>query len=180
MTSGSTAESSGDPAEADDGSEWRPADGTRLALYLVFLVIAGVYLTLAVQLAVDSRNGPGPGFFPRVAGALFAVCIVIDLIRLLLKRRRDGWERGIGKIPWASVGVLGCVLGYLLLVTPLGHLLASGLAVVAILIIVGKRPWWQLALAGAIAGFGTDYLFGELFGVRLPAGLLGIGFSSWI
>lgn len=166
-------------AEAEQ-SAWLPADGTRLILYSFFLAVGGLYLFLALQLPMESRRGVGPALFPIIAVTIFLACVGIDLIRLFVKYRRGHWEHGTGRLSWRVLAVIGIIIAYLALVNVLGHLLTAALITAALVLIFGRRPWWQVLLAAAIAGFGTDYLFSEVFGLNLPTGIFEIGVTSWI
>lgn len=169
-------------AEAADSGhlEWSPSSGLHLAFNLVLMAISVGYLALALQLPQRNEAGPDAGFFPVVAVSLFLVCMAIDTARLLIRRAGGHAAAQVGRFSWKVVVVLGTILGYLVLVQILGHLLTAMLLTATLLRLLGKRPWWQIAVAAVLAAVGSDFLFTQLLGLRLTAGLTGIGFAAWI
>ena len=152
----------------------------RLAFNGVLIAVGAVYLVQALALEQWSAQGPRAGFFPVVAASLFFFCMVVDSVRLLVKTRRGTAPVAVGTFNWKVAAVLGSILGYLLLANVLGHIITAFVVVVALLRLLGKRPWWQVVVTALIAAVGSDFLFTGLLGLRLTSGLTGIGFDAWI
>lgn len=160
-------------------TEWKPADRARLVLSLVLLVVGAGYLVTALQLPMEQRERPGAGVFPVIAVSTFLLCLMIDVARPVVARSRGAWEHGTGRPHWRVAFVLGIVLMYVLIDGVVGHLISTALVAAGIVIVFGRRPWWQVVIVAAVAGLGTDYLFSELLGVPLDTGMLEIGVSEW-
>lgn len=174
-TTGSVA-----PAAEPVHPDWSPGPGVRIVFNLVLIAVGSVYLVQALALEQWSVQGPRAGFFPVVAASLFLFCMAFDTIRLLVQWRRRTGPVAVGTFNWKVAAVLGSILGYVLLANVLGHIITAFLVVVALLHMLGKRPWWQIVLTALIAAVGSDYLFTELLGLSLTSGLTGIGFDEWI
>jgi hypothetical protein len=167
------------PAVEPTGRDWEPGDVTRLVVEGALLAIGIGYLVLALQLEQWTDAGPRAGFFPVVAGSLFAVCLAIDLVRTAARVARGAGAQGIGTLPLRAAAVLGAILAYLVLVGILGHLITAALVTAALVLLFGRRPWWQIVLTAVLAAGLSDLLFAVL-GLRLPTGMLQIGFGAWI
>lgn len=160
---------------------WTAGPGSRLVVNIVLLLVGAGCFVLALQLELWRGDRPGAGFYPALASGLFLLCLGADTIRQLVRMpaaRRTG--AASTRLPWQVLIVLGMIAVYLVLVGIIGHLLVTIAIVVVLLKVLGTRPWWQIAIIAGATAFGTDYLFGELLGVRLDDGLLGIGLSSWM
>lgn len=172
------------PAAAGTAGDWRPGPVLSLAILLVLLAVGVLYLVQALALPQWGQNGPQAGFYPVIAVSVFLLCLTIECGRRLVRLRRDARDgRSTAPGPpfrWVVTGVLGAILAYVVLVPVLGHILVVALITVALLVLLGRRPWWQVALAAAFISVASDFLFTEMLGLRLPSGAFGIGFTSWM
>ncbi len=172
------------PAAAGTAGDWRPGPVASLLILLILLAVGAVYLVQALALPQWGQNGPQAGFFPVLAVSVFLLCLTIECGRFLLRLRRDARSGRIAAsrppFRWVVAGVLGALLAYVALVGVLGHILVVALITAALLVLLGRRPWWQIALAAVLISVGSDFLFTEVLGLRLPSGTFGIGFASWM
>lgn len=83
-------------------------------------------------------------------------------------------------MPLGALAILATLALYLFLVSVLGHALTGSAVVALLLTVLGRRSWWKVALISVMAGFGTDLLFTQLLGLRLPDGIWNIGWSAWM
>ena len=146
------------------------------AVMLVICLVTGWY---SIQLALFDRLGPGPGFFPFwlvVIGTAMCLAILLQTLRSVPEpttapEPATVFPRG------ADLGVVAAVLACLalppLLMDFLGYRLAIGLFAAVLLVALGERRWWAVALFAAGAGFGTFHLFNNWLDVILPTGVLG-------
>src|SRR5689334_24571276 len=111
----------------------------------VLCAAAAVYLHLAWQLPVPRYSTSStPGFVPLVLGTLMVGLCLALLGQVLLKRSGDGGETieftavGLGKIALALIALLG----YALLLEPLGFILSSFLFLVAVTPLFGRLSWY--------------------------------------
>ncbi|TFB53613.1 tripartite tricarboxylate transporter TctB family protein [Cryobacterium tagatosivorans] len=164
-----------------DVAVWNPGDAARIAFDAALVAIGIVYLVTASQMRfINDEGDPGAGFFPVVSGTIMVVFLAIDLVRLALRRRTDAWERGTGHLSLRLVAILGSIAMYLAIVGLLGHIITVMILTVLLVVLFGKRPWWQVVIIALAVGIGTDLLFVELLGLRIPTGLFRLAISSWI
>ena len=89
-----------------------------------------------------------------------------------IRAELEGEEQQAG---WKAVlSVFGVLIGVVVLSSMIGLLLTLSLMVFVLLLFVEKKPWWA-ALIGFVLAISFGYLvFGQLLGVPLPKGLLGL------
>jgi putative tricarboxylic transport membrane protein len=168
-----------EPDTVEDTAVWQPGDRARLVFDAVLIAVGIGYLVLAVDLGLGATDRPGPGFFPVIAGTLCAGFLTADLVRVAVAVARRGRRAGAGRVPAQVWLILGAIAVYLVLVAFLGHALTAAVVVAILLKVLGDRRWWVIAVIALVAGFGSDLLFTYLLGLRLPLGLLEVGFSAW-
>ena len=131
----------------------------------------------SLLLSLTDRLGPGPGFFPfwlALIGALLAVALLITTFREAVDPA-DAETRilphGEGATRWlAIVGLLAAVTVVMEFV---GFRLAM-LAFNAVLVIaLGERRWWVIAVFAVLGSYGVYYVFTTWLDVLLPTGQLG-------
>ena len=169
------------PKPAPGFIEWEPGSTAGIVFDVATISVAVGYILLSINdLGIGSPDDPGPGFFPLVAGLLVVLCLTLDLIRRLVVLAREGKVKGAGRVSWQVVGILGAIAFYLLTAGILGHMLSASVMVSALLLMLGNRAWYKAVAIDVLAAVLSDLLFTTLLGLRLPAGLLGIGWSQWI
>jgi putative tricarboxylic transport membrane protein len=159
---------------------WEPGGLARLVFDLTGIAVGLLFAFLALELGLEKGERMGAGFFPFLAALLLAGCLSIDVVRELVHWRRTGRQLGAGRVPLSIALMLLALGGYAVAVEFLGHLVSSALLVAALLVIVGTRRWWQIALAAVITALVTDLVFSALLGLRLPTGFLELGWTEWI
>lgn len=116
-------------------------------------------------------SAAGSGSNPTV-GSDEAVGDDADALHEEIRAELEGEEQQAG---WKAVlSVFGVLIGVVVLSSVIGLLLTLSLMVFVLLLFVEKKPWWA-ALIGFVLAFAFGYLvFGQLLGVSLPKGLLGL------
>lgn len=133
------------------------------------VVLVAVGLTVFWQTAglarLDTGSDPGAAGYPRlVAGCLLVLAVAV------------GFQRGSGEPAPSSAGALrvaGAVLlvvGYALLLEPLGYLVATAGFLVGVMALMGLGRSWSLLVVPVVFGLGVYLLFATVFGVPLPRG----------
>lgn len=113
-------------------------------------------------------DDPGPAFLPTVAGLGLVVCGA-----WLMWRRdpHDGLPRGAGLLRVGGTALL--VLGYLLLIEPMGFITATALFLAAEMWLIGVRRRYVLLLLPVLLSAGVYLMFRYGLEVPLPATQLG-------
>jgi putative tricarboxylic transport membrane protein len=136
----------------------------------VFLIVIGIAVIIwAFRLQVGTLLRPLAGFFPLLVGSG-----IIALSLVLLFR---GWiGRGPAPRPygrWQKPAVmLGALAVYAVLLEPLGYIPSTIFIAVVTLRILGVMSWKVLILSSVVLSVSVYYLFTQLLGVELPAGIL--------
>lgn len=127
---------------------------------LLALSLGYVWLSLGYQAAYSDPLGPA--LFPRVIGI---PAIILSLMLAVWPRHRADWAGpdGLGR----QGSALALLVGYALLLEPLGFVPTSFLAMLGLSLLMGARPA-QAALTAAIAAPGLYVLFDRLMGLPLP------------
>jgi putative tricarboxylic transport membrane protein len=134
---------------------------------LLLLALAVAYGVTASGYQAMIGDPLGPAVFPIV------LAIPLGLLSLYLVVRpgpRPDWARGRALLK--QVLALVAFVAYAYLLEPLGFLLSTFLAVVALGCLLGARLR-QAAVAGAGIAVVLFVLFDSLLGLPLPAGVLG-------
>jgi putative tricarboxylic transport membrane protein len=150
------------------------------------------YLVCAVMVAVgafliyDGTSMPGgyaevdpvgPRFFPITIGVALLVMAVILAIAIPRgsKGEADAGEDIDPDMPsdWRTVGLLvGAFVLLIVLVVPLGWVIASGLFFAACATILGSKHYVRNVAIGAALALASFYAFYSGLGIPLPAGIL--------
>ncbi len=148
----------------------------------LFGVVAYVFADGPIRSRLDP-NDPGPFTVPRVAAVLILACSTWELvagITSLVRGRRAEDEQGRAEIPALTPGnlvAIGLVLLYAALLPVAGFTLSTTVLLPVLLVRMGgARRWWHGALFAMSLAISVKLLFGPVFRVTLPEGLL----EGWI
>ena len=159
------AEGQSPPDRAKRRSRW----SWPLLAPLAFLLVGLGYTAQAFGLPLQTALGPGAGFVPILVGLL-----IIGSAAWALVSGAAGVPPGarfkLGEEAWRVVVLLALLFGYVVLLVPVGHLVAAALLGGASLWILGRRPWWAAAGLGIALSVGSWVLFDLVLGLPLPAG----------
>jgi putative tricarboxylic transport membrane protein len=117
-----------------------------------------------------ATGGPGARFLPVLLGLIVAVLGAGIALRPGASEVGDAPAAGgAGRVAWT----LGALAAYVLVLEPLGFLLATAPFLVVLFLAYGERRW-PVVLAVALGATGATYaLFALWLGVPLPRGVLG-------
>lgn len=132
-----------------------------LAIVLAGLTFAGFGV---FRYGVWQNNGPGPGFFPAIAGTIAVVCAGVELFRrstadLAGVRLQDFLPLGAGIVAVLMVPVVGMAE-------------AMTLFVFIWIKVFERRSWFQALLSALVALAIVHLLFSVWLGVRFPDSLV--------
>ena len=136
---------------------------------LVLLVVAGVYLTLALRLPFGTAARPGAGFYPVLVG-IFAV--VVALAATATSFRGAGGAEAVELAPAARRRVVmsvAALLVFCLALPWIGYPAAAFAFVAVVLRYLGSR-WTTALLTGVLSSAGSYGIFAVLLDVPLPRG----------
>ena len=137
----------------------------------LFFVLFSLYVCFeSWRLGIGSFFHPGAGFFPFYSSLLLGV-LSLTVVLLTFRGTVEKAES------WADVGntvtVSFAVLGFALLLIPLGFVVATFLFIFFLLRAIEHRGW-LFSAAAALSISGSFYVvFGVWLGAQFPPGILG-------
>lgn len=138
---------------------------------LAFLLVGVGYTLTALGLPMTTALGPGPGFVPLLIGLLIVGTSIWALVSGATAVPL-GEPFPVGDAAWRVSALLALVIGYTILLVPLGHLLSATVMASLALWVLGRRPWWATIGLGLALSVGSWTLFDQVLGLPLPAGPL--------
>jgi len=150
----------------------------RLIATGAMLVLCLLAIWQSLLLPLTDRLGPGPGFFPfwlALIGTGLAIALLVSTFREAADPA-DGETRilphGPGATRWlAIVGLLAAVT---LTMEYVGFRLSMLVFNAALVIVLGDRRWWVIAVFAFLGSFGVYYVFTTWLDVLLPVGQFGL------
>jgi len=143
----------------------------------IMLAICLFVVWQSLQLPFTDRLGPGPGFFPFWLSLIGAVLAAFLLAWASLGAITDGEAPAIlpsGEGAWRIVAVLAALALVAGLMTVLGFRLSMLLFNAGLVVALGERRWWAVALFAVAGSFGVYTVFNDGLDVVLPTGPWGI------
>jgi putative tricarboxylic transport membrane protein len=141
----------------------------------------------SLLLSLTDRLGPGPGFFPfwlALVGIVLAVALLIATAREPRDPPMGGsagssegsdirlLPHGAGGLRWLAIVVL--LAAATATMSIIGFRIAMLVFNAAMLVALGERRWWAIALFAVLGSFGVYYVFTTWLDVLLPTGWAGI------
>ena len=146
----------------------------------VLVVIMALYTQMAMGMQWETKAGRiGPGYFPRIVGvAALALCALATVQSLRPSADaqdeddEDDEENRLGHHHRTLLVVILAALGFVVVLLPLGAIVASGLFLLGTLWFLDRRhPKRNLAIA-ALLPLGLYLLFQVALNAGLPKGIL--------
>ena len=132
----------------------------------------------SLLLPLMDRLGPGPGFFPfwlALIGTVMAIALLVTTWREPAPPAGDDVRilpHGPGATRWlAIVGLLAVVTAVMEFT---GFRIALLVFNAALVIALGERRWWIIAVFAVLGSFGVYYVFTTWLDVILPTGRFGL------
>jgi len=146
------------------------------------LVALAIYTQMAWGLEWRTAAGRiGPGFFPRIIGALGMVMTVVALVKTLLSPPADDevvplddevGDADLGKHPGAfALAVVAAAL-LVVLLTSLGAILASAIFMFVMLALLNRGRWVMNVALSVLLPIALYLLFQTFLNAGLPEGIL--------
>ena len=152
------------------------------AQYIVCVVLVAVgafliYDALSLEAGFAKVDPVGPKLFPIAIGAILIVLAVVLAVAIPRGSigEADAGEDVDPNTPgdWRTVGLLvGLFVAVILLVSPLGWVIAGTLLFAGAATILGNRHYVRNIVIGAVLAVASFYAFYSGLGIPLPAGIL--------
>ncbi len=147
-----------------------------IAAAFFFLAGAHVVQQSTSDLDMWSRYGPGPGFVPFWAGALWMVLSALHMLNVVLQPRifhgSQPFPVGVSAV---RVIVLTAILAVsIFLMETVGFLVAMTVMIALCLAIIDRYSWKKTAVASVVIAATCYAVFSAVIGVPFPRGILGI------
>ncbi len=146
----------------------------RLIATGVMLAFCLFSLWQALLLSLTDRLGPGPGFFPfwlALIGAVLAVALLVTTFREAVDPA-DAEVRilphGPGGQRWLAIIALLAAAAAVMEI--IGFRLTMLIFNTTLVIVLGERRWWLIALFAVLGSFGVYHVFTTWLDVLLPNG----------
>jgi putative tricarboxylic transport membrane protein len=140
------------------------------AVPLVLLVVAGVYLTLALRLPFGAVERPGAGFYPVIV-AVFAIVVALAATASGFRGAPGAEAVALDAAPRRRVVLSVVALVAFCLTLPWVGYPAAAFAFVAVVLRCLGGRWTTALITGALSSAASYGLFAGLLGVPLPRGL---------
>ncbi|KAF0098367.1 MAG: LigA [Rhodospirillaceae bacterium] len=135
----------------------------------------------SLLLSLTDRLGPGPGFFPfwlALIGIVLSLALLVSIWREPLPATDASIEE-VSILPhgWGAMrcfAILGLLAAVTIAMEFVGFRLAMLVFNAALVIALGERRWWIIAVFAVLGSFGVYYLFTTWLDVLLPTGQFGI------
>ncbi len=136
---------------------------------LFWLAVAVFAVVQGFALKLGTLNRPGPGFFPFWSGVVLGLLSLVLLVKSLTKRDAR-FSSGLRSSK--LLVVVGALLGYLVLLEPLGFVAVTFLFLL-LLFRLERRGWVFSAVSALVGTFSAYALFQLWLKTQLPVGLFG-------
>jgi putative tricarboxylic transport membrane protein len=155
-----------------------PLRATALTVFLgVLLVVMAAYTQQAMGMQWRTAAGRiGPGFFPRIVGFSAIVLCIVAAVQSLRPAEDDDADEDapLGYHPWMLLKFVGAGLVFILLMVPLGAIVASAAFLLVTLTLLDRdHPKRNIAIA-VLLPVGLYLLFQVALNAGLPSGILPI------
>lgn len=154
---------------------WAGPRATGVALLAIGIV--ALVATTAVHAGNEGWSPAGPRLFPLVVSIGLIVCAIGVLFRATIRRDDELGAHAAAEAAetdWLVPGAIAALLvGYAVALEPLGYILATAVFFPLSCRVLGSRAPRRDVVAGVLLAAAIDFLFTQMLGVPLPAGIVG-------
>lgn len=147
----------------------------------LFLIVLSIIVCIySVRLKIGSLSNPASGFIPFIAGLLFGLLSLLQIIEwIILKRSKEkvkyhkiieegGGPGGRNRI----IIVITLLLAYITIMPKLGYLISTFLLMIFLFRIGHQIKWWFLLAFSFLITLSTYLIFDRWLSCRFPVGVL--------
>ncbi len=139
---------------------------------LFWIGIALAICVESIRLGPGTISSPGPGFVPLGCGAILGVTALVFFLQARTRPLEGGerlWQKGAR---WGILIIIPLsLIGYALLLKPLGFLIVSFFWMGFVCMGLGKMGWKGAVLTSALSTFASYIVFQYYLGILFPPGL---------
>ena len=142
---------------------------------IFWILLGGAITVSSFVYGVGSFSAPGPGFITFLAGA--ALTLLSFLLFIFSRHSKKGgeslrslWE---GRQTGKAFYILGLLVAYMFLVTPVGFLLSTFFLLILLFRVQAKYSLGRIIVLSAACTIVSLVVFDVWLGVQLPRGFLG-------
>jgi putative tricarboxylic transport membrane protein len=140
--------------------------------------VAALAATTQIPSARDGWSVSGPRFVPLVASLAVVGLSIAFLVRTVRRPDVELFSFAAAESEqthWPTpAALLAALVGYVVLMTPVGYAAATGVFITATSRVLGSRHLGRDIVVGLVLGVVTSYAFTRWLGVRLPVGPWGV------
>lgn len=142
---------------------------------LFWLIIGAVFTVSSFLYGVGSLSEPGPGFITFGAGAALTA---LSIVLFIISRSRGEGRQSLKQL-WSGrqtskvFYVMGLLIFYMLLVTPLGFLFSTFILLFLLFRVQGSYSMPKTILLACLSTAISFLVFDIWLGVQLPRGFMG-------
>jgi putative tricarboxylic transport membrane protein len=141
---------------------------------LFFLGVGIFFAVYSRSVDIGTMEEPGPGFLPLWGGVLLTILSAALLGKAIFKKFEQGEPFFAEADSWKRVGmVVASLIGYNLLLKPLGFILVTFLFVAFLVRFIFPQTWLRAAVTAALSTAGAQLVFVTLLEIQFPKGPLG-------
>jgi hypothetical protein len=140
-----------------------------------FFLIGTAICIGSVRYKLGSLSEPESGLMPLLIGAAISSFSAFGFLQATLRKRRgEGWNKLFQGLLWPKVLiVLASLLGYVILLKPLGFFFTAALFVGFLLKAVVPQRWPAVIIGAFLTAFCSYLIFEVWLMAQLPRGPLG-------
>jgi putative tricarboxylic transport membrane protein len=140
----------------------------------LFWLVFSIFICFgSIRLKIGTFHNPGTGFFPFLAGIVFAGLSLILLIQSLVAG--EDVEGILGKVRWKNIiVVLICLVVYAVVLEKLGFMISTIFFIGVVLRVIEKKRWSLVVSVSVSATLVFWVIFQYWLQSQLPKGIFGI------
>jgi putative tricarboxylic transport membrane protein len=139
---------------------------------IFFLLFSGYVCMKSLQMGLGGWHRPGPGFLPFWSGVALGILAVILLTQSLRQDKASAADEPKEKTNLKPITlVLISLVGYIILLEPLGFVITTVIFVGFLLKTIEKKGWILTIWVSLVVALSSYVVFEVLLGAELPKGI---------
>jgi len=160
-------------------------DWNNLGSGLVSIAFGGLFLYQTYQLELERVRNVGGGMsaaaYPRLLASLIIILSGILIVKAIFNSLRSGEEKKETPVDFKalvkSAIVFVALVVYILILKPVGYLIATPILLIVIMFLTGERKWYYIVPTSILIPVILFVIIYYAFHILLPEGALGFLFG---